>query len=151
MDRGKTTKSSIRPAFEERDIDVSDHPGSQDTASAPVLGTLEAAKVLSTLADILAMSPISVLFGEKSIYSDPICEALRRVIERKAPLMICRELIPGNPESTETFDVRKMIMDWSYACACLDFRRDSSIPESGMNYKEILERLGEWKKPVAEN
>ncbi len=120
----------------------------QPTASPPVLGILEAAKALSVLVDILEASPSAVVLGEKSEDSDPICEGLRRLLAQEAPLLIQREIIPGDPRTVEVFDIRRMIFDKGYASACLDFRKNSSIPESGMNYNEIISRLGEWKTPI---
>lgn len=122
---------------------------SKSTASPPVLGKLEAAKVLSVLADILASSSSSVVLGARSKDSDPICEALRRLIYSEAPLLVQREIIPGNPLTTEVFDVRDMITDIAYMQACLEFRTDTSVPESGMTSEEIIERMGQYKKPMS--
>jgi len=120
-----------------------------ESATAPVLGMLEMARVLSTLVDIISSTPSSIALGEMSEDSDPICEGLRRLIERKAPLLVQREVVPGHPETIEVFDVRDMVFDSAYAAACLAFRRDTAIPESGMDYNEIVERLGQWRKPIS--
>jgi hypothetical protein len=42
-----------------------------------------------------------------------------------------------------------MIMDRNYVKACLDFRMDSALPESGMNYETIVKRMEEWEKPMS--
>jgi hypothetical protein len=147
MQRGKTAKEgSVQPIGNSLGATAVFEKG---TVSAPVLGTLEAAKVLSTLVDILGSASTSVVLGVKSENSDPICEGLRRILNRNAPLLVQREIIPGDPRTTETFDVRDMVMDNGYAGACLDFRMDSTVPESGMNCDEIIERLGQWKKPIS--
>jgi len=121
----------------------------QDTVSAPVLGMPETAKALSVLTDILGAAPASVVLGVKSEDSDPICEALRRILSRQAPLLIQREIVPGDPRTVEVFDIRDMVFDRNYAGACWDFRKDASIPESGEDYNSILDRLGQWKKPIS--
>ena len=144
----KTAKESPTSSSE---ITIGSLPASvlaKGTASASVLGTLEVAKALSVLVDILGAASTSVVLGVKSENSDPICEGLRRILNRQAPLLIQREIVPGNPLTTEVFDIRTMVMDRSYASACLDFRMDSTVPESGMKCDEIIERLGQWKRPV---
>lgn len=147
IQRGRTPKegSLQKTSGAERTVAFSNH----GSASPPVLGTLEAAKALSVLVDLLGASSSSVVLGMKSENSDPICEGLSRIINRQAPLLIQREIIPGNPETTESFDIREMVMDSSYARACLDFRLDTMVPESGMRYEDIISRLGQWKSPLA--
>jgi hypothetical protein len=112
------------------------------------MGILETSRVLATLTDLLSAASSTVVLGEVSTEQDPICEALRRLIDGKLPLVLQREIVPGNPLTVETFNVNSMIMDRDYAGAILDFRKDTAIPESGMNYQDIISRLGQWKKPT---
>lgn len=116
----------------------------QPLASSPVLGVLEVARLLSTLTDIITGSSTSVMLGEKTKDQDPICEALRRIIDRSAPLYVRRELVPGDPDSIEVIDVRNMIFDMNYARAVYDFRRDTAVPEYGVSHSDVIENLHKW-------
>jgi len=67
---------------------------------------------------------------------------MRRLLAREMPLVLKRTIIPGDPETVELFDVREVLFDERYMEAMLNFREDASIPESGMNYEQILDQTG---------
>lgn len=113
-------------------------------ASAPVMGILEMARSTASITDVIASSSSANVLGEPSVYSDPICEGLRRMIEGKAPLFVRRELIPGNSESVEVFDIRDMLFNRSWLEAHLAFRLDIAVPESGIDSSAIVDQLGRW-------
>jgi len=114
----------------------------KDYISAPVARDHEMAHVLSRLTDILSVSETDVIFGTVSKDSDPIIDAIQRLLEDSAPILVRRVLIPGDERTAEIFDIRDMLKDKSYLQSCLDFRMDNMVPESGMSVKEIVDRLG---------
>ena len=121
---------------------------SMGTISPFVMRVIELGGPVCILANLLASSSSTSMLGEKFEYTDAICEAWRRILERKAPLIVEREVIPGNPDSKETFNLNDLLLDRDYLQACLDFRLDNALLTSPLETEQLIKEVKQWSKGV---
>jgi len=88
-----------------------------------------------------------MVLGRQSKHSDVIVEALSRLIERSAPILVRRTVMPRDERTTEIFDPRDMLFDVNYLQGCKEFRQDIALPIGEMNYDEVVTKIGDWRTP----
>jgi len=115
--------------------------------SVPVLGLTELAKAAFILTNVIAASPSDIVFGEKREYpNDPILEAYRLILNRKVCMRIERMVVPGEPRSIESFDIRDMVFDMDYLGCIMEFREDNTVLPRGTNVRNLIKEIEDLKE-----
>jgi hypothetical protein len=119
---------------------------SKETMSSPYVGHYELAGVAFTTTNLIAASPEGTIFGQKIKYVDPICSFLDLLLDRKLPMIVKREIIPGNPDTVEPVDIRTCLFDDNFFRGCLEFKRSNSVVAEMDNYTKMVTDLGKTEE-----
>ena len=115
-----------------------------NTASSNVLHVMELAEVISCLTNMLESSTTSVLLGEQSIYADPVCEALWRLVNRKTHMLVKRQIIPGNSNTDEIISVDNAIYNRPYLLGLLKFKEELTMFPKPLSTDKLKEAIDNW-------
>lgn len=118
------------------------------TISPYVMKIIELGLPVCILANLLSAASTTTIMGEDTVYTDPSSEAFRRILEKKAPLVIEREIIPGNPDTKETFDLKDLLLDDAFLECSLRFRLDNTLLSNPDGFTDLLKDIEGWSEGV---
>lgn len=105
------------------------------------MGTYELANAVHKTTSLIENSNSDTVFGEKRKYINPILEALRLVMNKKAKIYLERELVPGNANSRVKVDIRDLEFDEEYVDSIYTFLKDNAVLTEPLREEELEELL----------
>jgi hypothetical protein len=127
---------------------------SPTTATPAIAHHQEVANILCLLTNLIDSSATDQILGDRSMYPNAICEALRRIKEHKAPFILQRTPIPQPATSTaslqENLPFSQLAIDEVMIRDLLEFLEQNSILSTQTESEDVIQELNSWagEEPV---